>query len=235
MIEFERVLEQGRAAQRQFQDLELVAVGGTAAAAHCRHRVSLDVDLVTPHLRDRYEEVAARLEDWEGWTTARRNPPVLILGQRGGVALGLRQRRRAQPLRTLEVSGLIMPTAAETLRVKAFLLTERRATRDYVDVAALTRLLGDSAALTALGYLNLVYPAAGSQSLVSRFAEACEVPPLDLAETPLQAYKGLKAPFTDWAYVAEACRRLSRALVKLELNNVLPQTLDAGFYNYSNR
>src|SRR6266446_5111012 len=131
MIEFERVLEQGRAAQRHFQELDLVAVGGTAAAAHCGHRISLDVDLVTPHLRERYEEIAARLDHWEGWTTARRNPPVLILGRRGGVDIGFRQRRRAEPLRTAEVSGLRVPTGAETLRVKAFLLAERRATRDY--------------------------------------------------------------------------------------------------------
>ena len=231
MIEFERVLEQGRAAQRHFQDLGLVAVGGTAVAAHCGHRISLDVDLVTPHLRDRYEEIASRLEDWEGWTTARRNPPVLILGQRGGVDLGLRQRRRAEPLRTFEVNGLLVPTPAEMLRVKAFLLGQRRATRDYVDVAALTRLLGDAAALKALEYLNLVYPATGSLSAVSRFAEGCEVPPLDLSETPLDAYKGLKAPFTEWAYVAETCRRLARPLVKLELDDSLPLRLDPGFYD----
>ena len=54
--------------------------------------------------------------------------------------------------------GLLVPTGAEMLRVKAFLLAERRATRDYVDVAAMVRLLGDPAALKALGYLNLVYP-----------------------------------------------------------------------------
>jgi len=235
VIEFERVLEQGRAAQRHFQDLGLVAVGGTAVAAHCGHRSSLDVDLVTPHLRDRYEEIAARLENWEGWTTARLNRPVLILGRRGGVDLGLRQRRRAEPLRTVELHGLLVPTGAEMLRVKAFLLAERRATRDYVDVAAMARLLGDTAALKALGYLNLVYPATGSQSVVCRFAEACEAQPLDLVETPLDAYKGLKAPFTDWAYVAETCRRLARPLAKLELNNSLPQALDEGFYQDSNR
>src|SRR5205085_3723914 len=138
-------------------------------------------------------------------------------------------RRRAEPLCTIEVSGLLVPTAAETLRVKAFLLAERRATRDYLDVAAMTRLLGDSTALKAMGYLNLAYPATGSQSVVSRFAEACEAQPLDLAETPLNNYKGVKAPFTDWTYVAETCRRLARALMKLELNNSLPTVLDEGF------
>jgi hypothetical protein len=40
----------------------------------------------------------------------------------------------------------------------------------------------------------------------------------------------LKAPFTDWKYVAETCRGLARPLVKLELDNGLPQALDARFY-----
>ena len=233
MTEFERVLEQGREAQRHFQDLGLVAVGGTAVAAHCRHRISLDVDLVTPHLRDRYEEIVARLEHWEGWTTARRNPPVLILGRRAGVDLGLRQRRRQEPLRTVELNGLVVPTPAEILRVKAFLLGERRATRDYVDVAALIHLLRDSGAVASLRYLNLLYPVTGSLSTVSRFAEGCEAQPLDLEQTPLDTYKGLKAPYTDWAYVAETCRRVSRSLAKLELQDALPQVLGEGFYKDS--
>src|SRR2546425_1284372 len=115
MDEFERVLEQGRAVQRHFPDLALVAVGGTAVAVHCEHRISMDVDLVTPHLRDRYEHVAAALENWEGWTTARHNPPVLILGQRCGVDVGLRQQRRTEPLRTIELRDLLVPTAEEIL------------------------------------------------------------------------------------------------------------------------
>ena len=142
----------------------------------------------------------------------------------------MRQRRRAEPLRTVELRGLLVPTGAEMLRVKAFLLAERRATRDYIDVAALTRLLGDSAGLKAVGYLNLVYPAVGSQSVVSRFAEACEAEPLDLTEMALDTYRGLKPPFTDWAYVAETCRRLAHSLIKLELNNGLPQAMDDEFY-----
>ena len=230
MSEFERVLEQGREAQRRFPELGLVAVGGTAAALHCHHRVSLDVDLVTLHLRERYAEVKAAVERWEGWTTARVNPPVLILGRRYGVDLGLRQQRRCVPLLTADVLGLRVPTREETLRVKAFLLVERRATRDFVDVAALSREMGEAAAVKSLGYLNAVYPVSGTQTLATRFAESCQAEPLDLAEVPLASYKGLKHPFTEWPYVAEACRRLGRELAKLELTNAIPTVLDEGFY-----
>lgn len=228
--DFERVVEEGRALQGLFPGLGLVAVGGTAAALHCRHRVSFDVDEVTPRLQESFEQIASALARWDGWITNRLNPPVLILGERHGVELGLRQQRRAVPLQTTTVESLTVPTPAEMLRIKAFLLIERRSTRDYVDVAALARRLGESASLTALCFLNLLYPGGSPQTLISRFAEACESEPADRDAIPLPSYKGLKAPFTDGAFVAAACQRLGRALLKLELNNALPQSLGQDFH-----
>ena len=55
-------------------------VGGTAAAIHASHRQSLDGDHVLSDLRDRFDEVLARLEAAAGWQTARLQRPVLILG-----------------------------------------------------------------------------------------------------------------------------------------------------------
>jgi hypothetical protein len=115
------------------------------------------------------------------------------------------------------------------LRIKTFLLADRRAARDYIDVAALARHLGEPASLTALSLLNLLYSSGSPQTLITRLAEACESEPVDLATIPLLSYKGLKAPFTDWAFVAGVCQRLSRALLKLELNNALPASLGEGF------
>jgi len=127
------------------------------------------------------------------------------------------------------VQALIIPTLPEMLRVKAFLLSQRRATRDYVDVAALAAALGSPASTEALRYLNLAYPATGPQSAISGFAEACEAEPADLASVDLADYKGLKPPFTDAAHVLESCRRLGRSLIKLELEGRLPLALDSGF------
>jgi hypothetical protein len=228
-LDFERVVEQGRALQARFPALRLVAVGGTAAALHCGHRVSLDVDAVSPVLQDSYEHVLAALEAWEGWTTNRLTPRVLILGERQGVELGLRQQRRPVPLRTVLAQGLVVPTPLETLRTKAFLVSERRALRDYVDVAALTVRLGDATALAGLRFLNLLYPPQAPQTAVTRFAEACEGEPFDLPAAPLASYKGLQPPFTSWTFVAAQCQRLGRALLKLELDEALPRSLDDGF------
>jgi len=229
--DFARVIEQGRCVQEKFTELGLVAVGGTAAALHCAHRFSMDVDCVSPHLQERFAETADALEHWEGWTTNRLNPPVLILGERHGVELGLRQQRRALPLVTTRIEGLLVPTPEEMLRVKAFLLVQRRTTRDYVDVAALAHKLGEGAAVQALSYLNAAYARAGSQTVATRFAEACEADPLDLPKVPLTAYKGLQPPFTEWNFVAGTCRKTGRALLKRELESGLPQQADAAFFN----
>ncbi len=223
--DFQRVLAEGCALQARLSDLSPIAVGGTAAAVHCGHRFSLDVDVVTPQLNARFEEVKANLTAWEGWRTNRINPPVLILGERGSVELGVRQLRRSVPLHTTRVAGLLVPTPAEMLRIKAFLLTERRALRDYVDTAALANRLGDQAAVGALRVLNLVYGLRTPQTWLSAFAEACEGEPVDAAAIALAEYKGLRAPFTDWPFVAGECRKLGRALLKQELDGALPAAL----------
>lgn len=222
---FQRVVEEGRALQARLADFDPVVVGGTAAALHCRHRFSMDVDVVTLQLSGRFAEAVAILEDWEDWRTNRLNPPVLILGERGSVELGVRQLRPSVPLQTTCVSGLQVPSAAETLRVKAFLLTERHATRDFVDVAALTQHLGIQIAVESVGLLNLVYGPREPQTRVSAFAEACESDPLDLTSVSLPAYKGLGDPLTDWSFVAASCRELGRAVLKRELANALATVL----------
>ncbi|MBM3891576.1 MAG: hypothetical protein FJ388_20885 [Verrucomicrobia bacterium] len=227
--DFQRIVEEARALQRHLPELGLVAVGGTAAALHCHHRVSLDVDQVTPRLQDCYEQTALALEQWDGWTTNRLKPPVLILGERHGVELGLRQQRRSVPLQTTGVDGLVVATPAEMLRIKAYLLAERCSVRDFVDLAALAAHLGESASLAALSFLNLLYPAGSAMSLITRFAEACESEPVDFAAVALPSYKGLQPPFTDWAFVSAACQRLGRALLKLELTNGLPERLGGEF------
>jgi hypothetical protein len=228
---FSKVVEQGQALQSRLAELKLVAIGGTAAALHCDHRYSLDVDCVSPFLRERFAETAESLETWDGWMTIRKQPPHFILGKRGGIELGVRQSRRAVPLQTTSIQGMAVPTLREMLRVKAFLMTERRATRDYVDFVALASRLDQDSTLNALGYLNCVYEAGGAgQTAVTSFAEACENQPLDLQAVPLGSYRGLRSPYTHWSFVAEICRRFGRLLIKREMNHQLPSAVDAGFH-----
>ena len=125
--DWERVLS----AERHLQALlpGAVLVGGTAAALHAQHRQSLDGDHVLSDLRDRFDDVLATLESVAGWTTARVQRPVRILGQLDGIMTGIRQLRRTGPLETELVSGLRVPTLAEMARIKAWLLVTRNTVR----------------------------------------------------------------------------------------------------------
>ncbi len=153
-----------------------------------------------PHVKNRpFDEVIAAGVDLQA------------LGQRHEVELGIRQLRRAIPLQTTQVQGLRVPTPHEALRIKAFLCVERRAVRDFVDVAALAHFLGKEAALRSLKYLNFLYPSSASQTQVTRFAEVCEMEPLDLAAGRLADYKALQPPWNDWPCVQVQCQTLDES------------------------
>ena len=59
---FDHVIEEGIALQRHLPSLDMVAVGGTAAALHAGHRYSTDVDHVTALLREQFDVVNDSLE-----------------------------------------------------------------------------------------------------------------------------------------------------------------------------
>ena len=81
--DWERLL----AAERHLQHLVAgtVLVGGTAAAIHGQHRISMDGDHVLEDLRERFDEVLATLEAVSGWQTERVQRPVIILRQLNGI------------------------------------------------------------------------------------------------------------------------------------------------------
>jgi hypothetical protein len=211
LSDWERLL----AAERHLQALVpgSVLVGGTAAALHAGHRISLDGDHVLPDLRDRFEEVLGALEAAAGWQTSRVRRPVLILGQLEGVLTGIRQLRRVAPLETEEVSGLRVPTLAEMARIKAWLLATRFTTRDYLDAVVLFERLGEDGTCEALRTLDDLYPQPGGASVLAEVIERLgSAQPLDAAQIDLTTYRGLQPPWNDWQYVAARGRAWARIL-----------------------
>ena len=117
-----------------------------ASALHAEHPPSLDHDDVLADLTERYAEIVEAVEASEGWVTSVRasSPPHTPLGSLDGVEAGLRQRRRTRPLEVEDVdlgAGVTVrvPTLPKMLRVKAYLVVQRNATRDYLDTAATHR------------------------------------------------------------------------------------------------
>jgi hypothetical protein len=140
----EDVLE--KAAQLQELVPGAVLVGGSAAALHAHHRQSFDHDHVVVDLAERFDTTLQNLEALGDWSMTRAQPGKIILGELGGIETGVRQLLRSRPLETtdIEVRGkrLVVPTAAEILRIKAWLALSRNQTRDYLDIAALADRIG---------------------------------------------------------------------------------------------
>lgn len=226
-MEFEKVIAAGVKLQQQLPWLEMVAVGGSAAAIHCRHRYSQVIDCVTPLLRQKFDTVQESLLQWPDWKTNRVSKPVLILGESHDVELGLRQQRREAPLKKTQIDGLWVPTVDEALRIKAFLLTNRLATRDYLDVAALSDKLGLDAAVKSLSHLNLLYTSKNNtQTPLTQFSEACFKEPLDLEATNVATYKGVVPPYNDWEEIRKRVSELGKAIALRELSGDLPVNVD---------
>jgi hypothetical protein len=213
--EWERVLS--AAARLQKIIPEAVLVGGTASAVHAGHRFSQDADHVVRDLRERFDAVLAQLESVAGWTTARVNRPVMILGNLDGIETGIRQLIRSAPLETTEVElagqKVIIPTEAEVLRIKGWLVLRRNATRDYLDFAALADRLGPSKVAAALREFDSLYPQANGQSALMQLQVQLANPmPYDLDTIELAEYKGLNPRWHDWQAVKSACQQVSTVI-----------------------
>ncbi len=194
-----------------------VLVGGSAAAIHAQHRVSVDADHVLTDLRERFDEILVQLEEVAGWKTARICRPVQILGSLDGIETGIRQLIRTEPLETQQVTIgerlITIPTEGEMLRIKAVLILKRNATRDYLDFVAMQDRLQEAGTLDALRTFDQFYPQPNGQSAVQQLLVQLANPlPYDLEQTRLDEYKALAPKWTDWQVVAEACARCSTLL-----------------------
>jgi hypothetical protein len=198
-----------------------ILVGGTAAALHAGHRISFDHDHVVKDLTKNYDAALLALESITGWRTHRRVKGKMVLGKVGRIAAGLRNQRRSAPLETTEVSlpggrRLRLPTIEETLRIKTFLLVDRNATRDYLDVAALSHHIGLSKSATALERMNELYAEFKGENgdLLTSVVVKLSVPdPYDLTDIDLTEYKGIIAPWNNWRGVRTQCASLAAALI----------------------
>lgn len=203
---------------------DAVLVGGTAAALYARHRDSFDHDHVLADLRDRYLQVLEAVEATEGWVTnvGASSPPLTILGALGGVEAGLRQLRRDRPLETQEVQlgpgrTVRVPTAAETLRVKAYLVVQRNQVRDHLDVAALADRYGSAPSARVLVGIDDYYRdrSGAPDSVLTALVERLSAPaPRDARVTSqLDRYRRLDPRWHDWSAVTAACAALADAVV----------------------
>lgn len=103
------------------------------------------------------------------------------------------------------------------LRVKAWLVVTRNATRDYLDVVALAERL-EAAAPAALAEIDDYYDAGAARGrapvATQVMRQLAEPLPYDLDEIELREYRGLDGRWQDWDAVVAACVSLSAAALK---------------------
>lgn len=197
---------------------DAVLVGGSAAAYHARHRDSYDHDHVLNDLEQRFGAVLDALESDPEWVFNRATPGKVILGELGGIEAGVRQMIRTVPLEVEEVtvgngSTVRVPTPAEAVRIKAWLIVRRNQVRDYLDVAALSANFGVTWAARTLADIDAYYAdvATGPDSVASQvYRQLSDPRPKDSRTIDhLAAYKGLREPWTDWSRVVEQCHAVA--------------------------
>lgn len=213
--EWEKVLESATRLQAILPGT--VLVGGTASSVYAKHRISIDADHILTDLRDRFDDVLAQLESVAGWKTARINRPVQILGSLDGIETGVRQLIRTQPLETAKVSvkgnDLVLPSPSEILRIKGVLILKRNATRDYLDFAALSKVLGPPGYVDALRPFDQLYPQPNGASAVMQLQVQLSSPtPFDLDQVKLSEYKHLAPEWHLWDTVSKQCKAVSKRL-----------------------
>ena len=111
-----------------------------------------------------------------------------------------------------------MPTPAEILRIKAWLVVDRNATRDFLDVAAISDKLGLATSARALAPLDRLYPQGDDAGAVRQqlMRQLAKPRPFDLDEVEprLAEYKGITVPWRTWAAVEQQCQALGVELAE---------------------
>jgi hypothetical protein len=218
--EFGDVLAAAAHLQELFDDA--VLVGGTAAAVHAAHRVSFDADHVLTDLRERFDALLDALETTDGWATARVTRPVLVLGRLDGIETGIRQliRRRPLEVEVVEIDGsfIRIPTLPEMARIKGWLVLRRNALRDHIDLVALAERLGDDApgVLVRIDEYYEDQLGGGGRRAATQLAKQLADPrPYDLDGVDLSRYRRLVPRWRSWRAVADACRDLGAAMLRV--------------------
>jgi hypothetical protein len=118
-----------------------------------------------------------------------------------------------------------LPTVGETLRIKTFLMVDRNATRDYLDVAALSVSLGLRKSAMALERMNEIYSEfAGERGdmLTSALVKLAAPDPYDLTDD-LTEDKGIIAPWNNWRAVQTQCASFAAAILSEPLAETNPR------------
>ncbi len=107
-----------------------------------------------------------------------------------------------------------MPTLDEMLRIQAWLVVSRNATRDYRDTAALADRLGRKIVVSALEPLDGLYPLSNGSSALQQLAPPASRNASVRSRRPRSfGHRSVRSRWNGWAYVSGRCLALATDLV----------------------
>jgi hypothetical protein len=110
-----------------------------------------------------------------------------------------------------------VPTEEETLRIKAFLVVRRNQTRDYLDLAALSKHLGVERAAATLARIDDYYADQHGEGdgVASQLVRQLSDPhPTDRSVIDqLSSYRRLRKRWSDWSAVTEVLGDVAAGMV----------------------
>ena len=163
-------------------------------------------------LKRRFAAILADLEYVSGWLPQPVGHISLTDGKLDSVETTIRDQTRSCPLETtIEVGpwgDVVVPTLAEMLRIKAWLVISRNAASDYRDTAALAERLGGKKAVHALATLDELYPQSNRASALQQLARQLAEPrPFDLHESDCS--RVVTPARNKWSFVVRRCREIA--------------------------
>ncbi len=161
-------------------------------------------------VRRRFAAALVDLERVAGWRPTPVGRMSITDGRFDVIETTIRDRARSGPLETTVEVGpwgdVEVPTIAEMLRIKAWLVISRNAARDYRDTAAVAQRLGIKSALTSLATLDELHPQSNGASVLQQLARQLSEPlPFD----EIDSSHRVQPPWNEWSYVARRCRDLA--------------------------
>jgi hypothetical protein len=126
-------------------------------------------------------------------------------------------------LEVVEREGLCLPTLAEMIRVKSFVLSDRRAVRDYVDVCALVETAGMDDAVRAMRPFATLYQGLTAVGALAAFAEAAHDTPADVSDVNLQDWRLLRPEYQDLERVRAVCEQFALNVIESQAGQQNPR------------
>jgi hypothetical protein len=98
--------------------------------------------------------------------------------------------------------------------VKSFVLSDRRAVRDYVDVCALVETAGMAEAVRAMQPFARLYRGLTTAGPLTAFAEAAFDTPADASDVDLRHWRMLRSEYQDLDRVRAVCEQFALNVIE---------------------